>query len=750
MSDFYFTNLNDLLGFEHSASSFNSVSEPLYDKENYLEAIFFAYLDLTLRFNSSKRFTQFISNFDLRLNHLKPYFKENPEKFKSLVENYYENFAKMQDRLKKNLENYKNITFSNESDATKMDILKDCREDSSRSFRFIMKLLIVSIWYEEEEEESKNLIRRFLRNDNSIEVSLMNKTIARALKVNIRIYFDDMNHKSKNYYYDEEKKKVKDPSFDLNLLIDKIGCVRILYKETKFSYDQKITLQKNFELEKNELTKELRKEIKDYRKLKDMIYECYNNIFKNYIDYVGAILRKENIDDIKTAKLFLKKEMKDYKQKILSKEKDMKEKYEMEITGKEKFQELDEYMKSLKSDLQEVATKASEGNMQDLTEGKNPEFKDNRKICDKCNQKKAEEFIEFNCLCQICETCFKEHLDNLYEIKAGVTDIPCCNPKCSDPNLKMRDIKCPKSMELLEKYLGKEKVEEIRKIKNNRLNISLKKYKCPVCGEMFIIDEFVTFDCDHRLCEGCCIGYIKEVVKNKMNGFEIPCFEQNCNAPASRKGLKNGIYVFKRLLGEEECSKIEMAYANQQAKYNCSNPACRLPFDLDVDPNDEKNNFFICDECRTETCLKCKKNRHKGKECAKIDEETRAHLKETKQMIRICPNPVCLQPVTKDENCDHVQCPYCKLDYCFPCSMTRSPTIEHGNEYHRRDCKNFRAWLDKEGKEVFDDKFEKKCTECLRLGKLCERPKQTTKEFYAEKKLLEYLEVFAEQEEEKI
>ena len=71
--------------------------------------------------------------------------------------------------------------------------------------------------------------------------------------------------------------------------------------------------------------------------------------------------------------------------------------------------------------------------------------------------------------------------------------------------------------------------------------------------------------------------------------------------------------------------------------------------------------------------------------------------------------------------------------------------MEHGNHYHRKECRNYSPWIDKEGSEVLDDKFEMKCSECVRLGRLCERPKLSIREFYVENKALEYLELLEEE-----
>ncbi len=88
----------------------------------------------------------------------------------------------------------------------------------------------------------------------------------------------------------------------------------------------------------------------------------------------------------------------------------------------------------------------------------------------------------------------------------------------------------------------------------------------------------------------------------------------------------------------------------------------------------------------------------------------------SKAGVKVMPCPFCLQMSTKDEGCNHVTCYFCKNDYCFACSAKRSPTLTHGNHYHRPSCPHFFTYNG-------EDKFlPLKCSECKRLGKLCMRP----------------------------
>ena len=741
MSDFFFTNIMEFFGLKHPANIFNSISEPIFaGSESYLESVLFAFLDLIRRSNNKKKWNKFIENFENRSHKMKPYFKENPEKLKKISSNTFEKFSKLFNKLQQLLDYFTGLFSDRNTEEAILEDLRCQKKTIGKYFKMIMKILILSELIDDEDDEERQKAKRNLIKDqlNKNDMVLINRIIAKVLEVNTRIFYQNPDEKPTRSFFDKTKRN--DSDYEINLMIEESGSVRILTNETDFSFKEKLRLRTTFEEDKNNLEGELRRQIKDYAKLKDHIYECYDNTIKHYFKYVAAMLRQETLEMSKFKETF-KSEMKSWQTKVLQKEKEMKERYGLEIKAKEKFLNLSKYMKAIKGNLLEISDMKSG---RDKLETENPEDEESN-ICDKCNKNAIGERVEFECGCKICGSCFTNHLNVLYEFKLGDADIPCCNPNCNISNPKFKFIKYPRSFELIERYLGNKKAEDFKSIHKKRMNASAIRSQiiCPVDGEPHRIDEMVTFDCDCKICEECCINYLT-AIKDTMDCFEIPCFDVNCKAPKNRRGIKNGIYLFERLIGKDECERINFALANKQAKFVCSNPDCPVTFDLAGGGNQD---FFLC-ECGAETCLNCKKKRHKGRECDKVDAEVKNFLKQEGNVTRICPNPVCLQPVTKDDHCDHVKCPYCKVEFCFVCSCLRSPTIEHGNHYHRKDCKHYSPWIDKDGKEVFDDKVEKKCSECVRLGKLCERPKQTIREFYVENKALEYLEIVVEEKKE--
>ena len=83
-------------------------------------------------------------------------------------------------------------------------------------------------------------------------------------------------------------------------------------------------------------------------------------------------------------------------------------------------------------------------------------------------------------------------------------------------------------------------------------------------------------------------------------------------------------------------------------------------------------------------------------------------------MLAQCPG--CKEPYLKDNSCEHVKCLNCRTEFCFRCSCIRSPTMSHGAHYHRPQCTFYAEY------NGDDDQYDEKCTECLRLGRLCDRP----------------------------
>ena len=734
-SDIQFERFNEISTFfnvkNNAAKYFNSLSDEIY-KGGYLESILFCYLDFLLRNQDSKRFKEFRNNFISKLDGLKGIFKENPNIFLKISNKTFEDFKSMKEKLLKIFNNYQLILFPSKDDENEPDdILGNSRKKNQTFFLMIMQIMLISQIYEEEDnKEYSNLIKTIAKDEYNSQSKILNKLIVRGLQINMKIYNEDQNEDSVMYNYSKSQDDISDR---LNILRDYNGNYRILYEDTSYSFKK---------MNENELNKKIIQ--KNYENEIRQLVKVYNKM-QNYVDLVfkGVTQYIECKDSGEKPKFSYKEDIKKLEKKILKREKKIKENFNLNLESKGNFLNIRKYMDNLKKDSNEQQSHTSEENdkgIDQIPESSSPNIK---VLCSYCKQN-SKNLTEFLCSCKICELCLFKHLNRIYEQKLGTMDVPCFNRNCIELKPKLNGVKSPESNELIEKYLGKQKLDEMIKHYQS-LNFPKEiptplRITCPICSDRVETEKIIIFDCDCKICEDCCKNFIMQKASENC-GFNLPCFNDKCDAPKHLQGLKipTSIEVMKRFLGEDKVDQMSFALANQQAKYTCAK--CKIAYDLDPNGKD----FFMCNSCNAETCIHCKKLRHKGKVC-ELDKSLKDFLQEGKDIIRICPK--CFQPNTKDDHCDKVTCQYCKVDFCFPCSMIRSPTLAHGNHYHRKDCKNYVPWIDKNGQDILNDKVSKDCTECKALGRLCEKPKKTIKEFYEEKGVLEYLDI--KNDEEKI
>lgn len=248
---------------------------------------------------------------------------------------------------------------------------------------------------------------------------------------------------------------------------------------------------------------------------------------------------------------------------------------------------------------------------------------------------------------------------------------------------------------------------------------------CPICEEEKPLTEIKTFDCDHRICQDCAYGFLNAKYESGDWTFDIPCFNGNCQNEYALKHPES-YYFLKDILGDAKVEKMCHKLATDTINFKCANKKCKFNCEIDVSDNSK---FFICQECDTQTCLKCKEVRHDGKVCSALLGKMLLALGNTMEnRLRVC--PFCFEPYLKDQHCEHVSCLKCKNDWCFTCSVDRIPTLAHGNHYHRRDCKQFHPWTDINNAEILVEEFDpKKCERCRKNNVPCKRP-ATMNEFY--------------------
>lgn len=287
-----------------------------------------------------------------------------------------------------------------------------------------------------------------------------------------------------------------------------------------------------------------------------------------------------------------------------------------------------------------------------------------------------------NCECRICEIC---------QVKSGDERSSFC-VKCG---IKFN----PGTSKIIEK-----KYKEI-------LNEPTRT--CPVCFVDFKISEIVSFmSCEHEICRFCIDGY----VTNCMQDITLLPDVDQCMV-CQRSFDVNQIEL---IIGKGASERLNFFFLQKQNIQLVDCPNCKTEFE----PGFTRKVECINEECKNIFCKQCKEEYHDDGDCDEVFLQSLIdQMKYMEGGVTQCPR--CRFPYIKDpKNCEHVDCiqPGCGISFCFQCACIRSPTMEHGNHYHRKECKFFDDY------NGDDDKARPKCTECTRLGleigkKPCSRPK---------------------------
>ena len=208
----------------------------------------------------------------------------------------------------------------------------------------------------------------------------------------------------------------------------------------------------------------------------------------------------------------------------------------------------------------------------------------------------------------------------------------------------------------------------------------------------------ITLTCDHYFCNKCLVQYAVTQINQGLEIVKCP----NCNEPIDGN-------ILQSLVPGQLWDIYNKASIRKKFKLtDC--PKCGAYFETSV-------KISKCMNCKYRFCILCKDSEHKGN-CD--DAKIKAIIEELeKKGERVAQCPGCKYPYMKDEGCEHVACtnPQCEVEFCFTCSCFRSPTLCHGNHYHREDCKFYSSYNGQ-------DKENKDCTECKKFKRLCQRPKR--------------------------
>lgn len=176
-------------------------------------------------------------------------------------------------------------------------------------------------------------------------------------------------------------------------------------------------------------------------------------------------------------------------------------------------------------------------------------------------------------------------------------------------------------------------------------------------------------DCEHELCKGCAVQFIKMIVSSGIKQFPIRCPLR----PICKKVFK--MSSFLRLLfteGETETyEKLQILIIEKEAfgerMVYCANSSCSTPFDWNG-----TGIKIYCPLCRKQTCMECRTLWHTGKTCieAQLFSELGAGLRALIRRHNWKTCPACFKVIEKASGCNHMTCT-CGARFCYRCGMRR-------------------------------------------------------------------------------
>ena len=670
-------------------TQFNSLSSPIYEstvskthKSIFFESMMFAYIEHIHRTKDLVKFKKFQILFEDCLPNIQQRLFPEKSNVKKLTN--YANFDDLTTDLLHNLRSYEYLFAAKTHAQLSIYDLSRTKKSSQARFHLVLKFLLLDTLSHlmESNKEFSEFYQLILDEKFDEGGSFINTLTAYILDTNLKIYSYETPKPTVEYY--KRGKKTNTNENEIDLLRDKKGFLRILNNHCESTNEEKDKIIQKYEAEKTGLMEQIASYQINQRNLErevNLLRELYSNSFQMSTNLAQGCQNYV---------------------KILLKSPSALENVSFKFSTRRKLRK---NMKNIRN-YEKVIRKKGFAHL------------DNRKGLDE-----IDEILEK----------MQENLSKFYDHITEITKPSVLKDKKdltdSENEFEEEVFPLPKKQQILVE-IPKNSEFDPGKLLDSKQTFIL----CPVCETRVPINEIRTFDCDCKICVDCLKNFLQSRYNQAKYELDIPCFNDKCKSKNPGVFPPVSINLVLETLGKEILEKMEMFLVSRYANKKCSNENCPFSFHLEEDQSFMQN-FVICPECNQDTCVRCWKKNHPKKQCTLIDQSIRIAYANKK--IRICPN--CHEPATKDDHCDRVNCCKCGLEFCFGCSVIRAPTIRHGNHYHRKDCPFYNPYVDQNGNDIYDDKIEKQCPECVKAGKLCERPKMTTEEFYKHLKIDQFI-----------
>jgi IBR domain, a half RING-finger domain len=205
------------------------------------------------------------------------------------------------------------------------------------------------------------------------------------------------------------------------------------------------------------------------------------------------------------------------------------------------------------------------------------------------------------------------------------------------------------------------------------INISSKRFEtkitCDCCYLDKPISEFITLDCDHRMCEDCVRENLNTLVNEGKVGDDVSCFQ--CSRAIDYNIIVNVLDQDMRDKYDKFLLRKLETHLKNEVYITCvGKPGVDCEFGQFISVDREE---YTCPKCGASFCAKCKKSIHPKITCKQAKEREGIDI-ETKKSIEMgqasfC--PWCDVLIYKDKGCKYIICtsPVCqgKRGFCWDC-----------------------------------------------------------------------------------
>jgi len=189
---------------------------------------------------------------------------------------------------------------------------------------------------------------------------------------------------------------------------------------------------------------------------------------------------------------------------------------------------------------------------------------------------------------------------------------------------------------------------------------------CDICAEVKTEERFFHFNCGmHSYCLDCLTRHFRSVVDNGGSRESLKCPDAECQVTLREEDI--GFFLDNvRMEKLNRFQDLAALYQNPNIRW-CPNRECSEPVE-----RIKRQKKMVCMRCRTEICYQCGEQWHGRSKCTEAEDKMfGSWVQGNRSDLRTCPR--CNAHIIRNEGCNHVNCKFCKLEFCWLCRREYKP-----------------------------------------------------------------------------